>query len=58
MYGQWLQAQLSSRAGAGINVLSGARFCIWWKMPSSVAMMNVCAGDFDGALDDARSSTR
>src|SRR5574343_278509 len=37
--GQSLQAQLLL-GGAGIKVLSGLDFCIWCKIPVSVATMN------------------
>ncbi len=49
MNGQRLHAQLSSMPGAWISVLClpGAASCfsIWWKTPSSVAMISVSAGD-------------
>jgi hypothetical protein len=39
MNGHSLQAQLLL-GGAGISTLPGAFFCIWWRMPASVATMN------------------
>jgi len=30
--------------GAGMNVLPGAAFFIWWMIPASVTTMNDCAG--------------
>jgi hypothetical protein len=49
MNGQRLHAQLSSMPGAWRIVFcfpSAASFCsIWWKTPSSVAMISVLAGD-------------
>src|SRR5690554_7345926 len=43
MYGQSLHAQ-ALFGGAGINVLCGLAFCIWWIIPLSVATINVDDG--------------
>src|SRR5690606_17679630 len=43
MYGQSLHAQ-ALLGGAGINVLPGLAFCIWWMIPLSVATISVSAG--------------
>src|SRR5690554_4653420 len=37
---QSLQAQVESRAGAGIKILSGLALIIWCKIPDSVATIN------------------
>ena len=50
MNGQRLQAQLSSMPGAWSSVLPGARARIWWKTPSSVAMISVVAFDSTARL--------
>lgn len=45
MCGHSLHEHDSLSGGAASSVLSGAPFCIWCRIPGSVATMNVCFGE-------------